>query len=356
MSYKLLIINPGSTSTKISVYEDEKEIFGETLRHSSEEIGKYEHILDQKDFRTQIILKVLQDNNMHIKELDAIVGRGGLLKPILSGTYNVNDAMLQDLKESVQGEHASNLGAIIAKEIANSIGKPAFIVDPVVVDEMEEIARLSGIPELPRKSIFHALNQKAVAKRYAQEFCLNYEDVNVIVAHMGGGVSVGAHQKGKIIDVNNALDGDGAFSPERSGGVPAGDLARMCFSGKYTLEEILKKITGKGGFVAYFNTNDARIVENASLEGNPKAKLIYDAMGYQVAKEIGAAAAVLNGQVDVIILTGGMAYAKPMINFLKEKVAFIAPIIVYPGEDEMLALAQGAIRVLNGEEEIKEYK
>lgn len=356
MSHKLLIINPGSTSTKISVYEGEKEIFGETIRHSSEEISKYKHILDQKDFRTEIILKILKDNSLDIKELDAIIGRGGLLKPILSGTYNVNEKMLQDLKDSVQGEHASNLGAIIAREIAESIGKQAYIVDPVVVDEMEEIARLSGIPELPRKSIFHALNQKAVAKKYAKENSRNYEDISVIVAHMGGGVSVGAHKNGKIVDVNNALDGDGAFSPERSGGVPVGDLARMCFSGKYTLEEILKKITGKGGFVAYLNTNDARIVENAALEGEPKAKLVHDAMGYQVAKEIGAAAVVLNGKVDAIILTGGMAYGKPMVNLIKEKVAFIAPIVVYPGEDEMLALAQGVIRVLNGEENAKEYK
>ena len=355
MSYKLLIINPGSTSTKISVFEDEKEIFGETLRHSSEEIGKFKHIVDQQDFRTEIILKALKDNNIDIKELDAIVGRGGLLKPILSGTYKVNDTMLKDVKESVRGEHASNLGAIIANEIANSIGKSAYIVDPVVVDELDEIARLSGIPELPRKSIFHALNQKAVAKRYAKENSKNYEDVNVIVAHMGGGVSVGAHRKGKIVDVNNALDGEGAFSPERSGGVPSGDLARMCFSGKYTLDEILKKITGKGGFVAYLDTNDARVVETAALEGEPKAKLIHDAMGYQVSKDIGAAAAVLNGQVDAIILTGGMAYGKPMVNLIKEKVSFIAPITVYPGEDEMLALAQGVIRVLSGEEEAKEY-
>lgn len=356
MSYKLLIINPGSTSTKIAVYEDEKELFEETLRHSSEEIGEFKHILDQKSFRIELILEILQQNKIDIKEMDAIVGRGGLLKPIISGTYNVNDVMLKDLKESVQGEHASNLGAIIANEIGNSINKPAFIVDPVVVDEMQEIARLSGIPELQRKSIFHALNQKAVAKRYAKENSKKYEDINIIVAHMGGGVSVGAHKNGKIIDVNNALDGDGAFSPERSGGVPAGDLARMCFSGKYTLAEILKKITGKGGFVAYLDTNDARVVEKGAMEGEPKAKLVHDAMGYQVAKDIGAAAAVLNGKVDAIILTGGMAYGKPMVNLISEKVGFIAPIVVYPGEDEMLALAQGVIRVLSGEEELKEYK
>jgi butyrate kinase (EC 2.7.2.7) len=356
VSYKLLIINPGSTSTKISVFEDEKEVFGETIRHSSEEIGEFKHISDQQNFRTEVILKILKDNKIDIKELDAVVGRGGLLKPILSGTYNVNDNMLKDLKESIKGEHASNLGAIIANEISKSIGKSAFIVDPVVVDEMEEIARLSGVPELPRKSIFHALNQKAVAKRYARENSKNYEDINVIVAHMGGGVSVGAHKKGKIVDVNNALDGEGAFSPERSGGVPSGDLARMCFSGKYTLEEILKKITGKGGFVAYLDTNDARVVESAALDGDPKAKMVHDAMGYQVSKEIGAAATVLNGNVDAIILTGGMAYGKPMVNLIRERVGFIAPMVIYPGEDEMLALAQGVIRVLNGEEEVKEYK
>jgi len=356
MSYKLLIINPGSTSTKIAIYEDEKEIFVETLRHSSDEIGKFKHVSDQQSFRTEVILKILKDNKIDIKKMDAVVGRGGLLKPILSGTYEVNDKMIKDLKENIQGEHASNLGAVISKEIASSIGKAAFIVDPVVVDEMEEIARLSGIPEIPRKSIFHALNQKAVAKRYAQEFHLNYEDINVIVAHMGGGVSVGAHKNGKIVDINNALDGDGAFSPERSGGVPVGDLVRLCFSGKYTLEEVLKKITGKGGFTAYLDTNDARIVEDLALKGDKKAKLIHDAMGYQVSKDIGAAAAVLNGKVEAIILTGGMAYGKPMVDVISEKVAFIAPIVVYPGEDEMLALAQGVIRVLNGDEKIKEYK
>ena len=356
MSHKLLIINPGSTSTKLAIYEDEKEVFEKTLRHSSEDIGKFKHIAEQQSFRTELILKILQDNKIEIKEMDAVVGRGGLLKPIISGTYNVNDKMLKDLKENVQGEHASNLGAIIANEIANSIDKPAFIVDPVVVDEMEELARISGMPEIPRKSIFHALNQKAVAKRYAQESFRKYEDINIIVVHMGGGVSVGAHKNGKIVDVNNCLDGDGPFSPERSGGVPVGDLVRLCFSGKYTLAEVLKKITGKGGFVAYLDTNDARIVEKAALEGDPKAKLIHDAMGYQVAKSIGAAAAVLSGKVDAIILTGGMVYGKPIVDVISEKVAFIAPIVVYPGEDEMLALAQGVIRVLNGDEEVREYK
>lgn len=355
MKYKLLVINPGSTSTKVSVYEDEKEIFKETIRHSVEEISKFNRIIEQKDFRTEVILKMLQDNNVDIKELDAVVGRGGLLKPLSSGTYKVNNKMIDDLKNNPQGEHAANLGAIIADQIANSIGKVSYIVDPVVVDEMEDIARISGMPEISRRSFFHALNQKAVSKRYAQEKGIAYEDLNLIVTHIGGGISVGVHKNGRVIDVNNTIDGEGAFSPERSGSVPAGDLARMCFSGKYTLDEILKKITGKGGFVAYLNSDDGRVVEAAMLVGDEKTRLIHDAMGYQVSKDIGAAAAVLKGKVDAIILTGGMAYGKPIVNLIKENVSFIAPVIVYPGEDEMLALTQGTLRVLKGEEEAKEY-
>lgn len=355
MKYKLLVINPGSTSTKVSVYEDEKEIFKETLRHSVEEISKFNRIIEQKDFRTEVILKMLQDNNVDIKELDAVVGRGGLLKPLSSGTYKVNNKMIDDLKNNPKGEHAANLGAIIADQIANSIGKVSYIVDPVVVDEMEDIARISGMPEISRRSFFHALNQKAVSKRYAQEKGIAYEELNLIVTHIGGGISVGVHKNGRVIDVNNTIDGEGAFSPERSGGIPAGDLARMCFSGKYTLDEILKKITGKGGFVGYLNSNDGRVVEAAMLVGDEKTRLIHDAMAYQVSKDIGAAAAVLKGKVDAIILTGGMAYGKPMVNLIKDNISFIAPVIVYPGEDEMLALTQGTLRVLKGEEEAKEY-
>lgn len=356
MSYKLLIINPGSTSTKIGVYEDENQILEETLRHSSEEIGKYGNIYSQLNFRKEVILKVLEDKNFDIKTLDAIVGRGGLLKPIEGGTYKVNDKMLNDLKVGFQGQHASNLGGILANEIAKPLNIPSFIVDPVVVDELDEVARVSGLPEIERKSIFHALNQKAVAKRYAKENGKNYNEINVIVAHMGGGVSVGAHRNGKIVDVNNALDGDGPFSPERTGGLPAGDLAKLCFSGKYTLEEMKKKLNGKGGFVAYLNTNNAMEVEKAVEKGDKKAKLIQDAMAYQVAKEIGKCAAVLCGKVDAIILTGGIAYGKPTVNYIKDRVSFIAPIVVYPGEDELLALTQGGLRVLKGEEEAKEYK
>lgn len=356
MTYKLLMINPGSTSTKIGVYEDEKEVLVETLRHSSEEIGKYEGIYEQFNFRKDVILNVLKEKNFDINTLDAIVGRGGLLKSIEGGTYAVNEAMLNDLKIGVQGQHASNLGGIIASEIGKTLDIPAFIVDPVVVDEMIDVARISGLPEIERKSIFHALNQKAVAKRYAKENGKKYEELNLIVAHMGGGISVGAHMAGKVVDVNNALDGDGPFSPERSGGLPVGDLAKMCFSGKYTIEDIKKMINGKGGFVAYLNTNDAKEVIDKAQAGDEKYKLIFEAMGYQVAKEIGKCAAVLSGKVDAIILTGGIAYGKPIVNYIKERVEFITNVVVYPGEDELLALAEGGLRVLNGQEMAKEYK
>ena len=356
MGYKLLIINPGSTSTKIGVYEGEKEILEETLRHSSEEILKYDTIFDQLDFRKEVILKVLKEKGIDINELDAVVGRGGMLKPIEGGTYEVNEAMVEDLKIGVQGPHASNLGGILSNEIAKEIGKRAFIVDPVVVDEMEDVARLSGVPELPRKSKFHALNQKAVAKRYAKEHNTSYEDVNLIVVHMGGGVSVGAHRKGRVIDVNNALDGDGPFSPERAGGVPSGELLEMCFSGKYSKEEVYKKLVGKGGFVAYANTNDARDLIKLSQEGDEKGSLIFNAFIYQIAKEIGSMAVVLDGEVDAIVLTGGIAYSDYVTNAINKKVKWIAPMVVYGGEDELLALAQGAIRVLDGVEEAKIYK
>ena len=356
MSYKLLIINPGSTSTKIGVYEDENPILVETLRHSSEEIGKYENIYAQFQFRKKVILDVLKEKDFDIKTLDAVIGRGGLLKPIPGGTYAVNEKMLEDLKIGVQGQHASNLGGIIANEIANEINKPAFIVDPVVVDELEPVARISGLPELERKSIFHALNQKAVAKRFAKERNKKYEDVNVIVAHLGGGISVGAHLKGKIVDVNNALDGEGPFSPERAGSIPSGGLARLCFSGEYTLDEIRKKINGKGGIVAHLNSNDVKKVDEDAIAGDKEAELIRDAMAYQVAKDIGQCAAVLSGKVDAIILTGGVAYSKSIVNFIKERVSFIAEVVVYAGEDELLALTQGGLSVLKGEEAAKIYE
>lgn len=355
MAKKLLIINPGSTSTKIGVYEDEKQVFETNLKHSAEEIAKYKTIIDQFAFRKEAILNVLKEQNIDINTLDAIVGRGGLLKPMISGTYTVNEAMIEDLKIGVQGQHASNLAGIIASEIAKGLNIPAYIVDPIVVDELTDVARISGIPEIQRKSIFHALNQKAIAKKYAKDKGVKYEDLNLIVTHMGGGVSVGAHSHGRVIDVNNALDGEGPFSPERSGGVPVGALVELCFSGKYTHEEIKKKINGKGGAVAYYNTNDFKVVADAADAGDAKAKLIYDAFIYQIAKEIGKNAAVLAGKVDAILITGGIAYNKGITGKIAEKVSFIAPVVVYPGEDELLALAQGALRVLNGEEEAKVY-
>lgn len=355
MSYKLLIINPGSTSTKIGVYEDETPVLVETLRHSAEEIGRFSSIYDQREFRKAVILDILKEKAFDLTTLDAVIGRGGLLRPIEGGTYKVNETMLEDLKAGFLGQHASNLGGILANEIAKELNIPAFIVDPVVVDELQEVARISGIPDISRISIFHALNQKAIAKRYAKDVNKRYEDINIIVAHLGGGISVGAHKNGRVIDVNNALDGEGPFSPERSGSLPVGDLVKLCYSGKYTYDEIKKLINGKGGFVAHLNTNDARAVAKAMNDGDKRAELILKAMAYQVAKEIGKCAAVLYGKVEAIILTGGIAYGKEIVELITERVKFIAPVVVYPGEDELLALAQGGIRVLSGEEKAKDY-
>ena len=355
MSYKILIINPGSTSTKIGVYEDEKEILEETLRHSTEEIAKYDSIYNQRGFRKEVILDVLKKKNFDINTLDVVVGRGGMLKPIPGGTYKVSDELLEDLKIGVQGQHASNLGGILAREIGDEFNVPSFIVDPVVVDELADVARYSGVPEIPRTSVFHALNQKAVAKRYAKEIGKKYEELNLIVVHMGGGVSVGAHKNGQIVDVNNALDGEGAFSPERAGGVPTGGLVKMCFSGKYTEKEVYSKLVGNGGLNAYAQTNDMRDILKLMADGDKKAKNLFDAFIYQVAKDVGAMSTVLEGKVDKIILTGGIAYSDIVDDAIKARTGWIADFKVYGGEDELLALAQGAIRVLNGEEEAKVY-
>ena len=355
MAVKSLIINPGSTSTKIGVFEDETLLFEETLRHSTEEIAQYASIVDQNDFRKEIITNLLKEKDFDINSLNMVVGRGGMLKPIPGGTYAVTDDLLEDLKIGKQGQHASNLGGILAREIGDSIGVPSFIVDPVVVDELCDIARYSGVPELPRTSVFHALNQKAVAKRYAKETGKAYDSLNLIVVHMGGGVTVGAHENGRIIDVFNALDGDGAFSPERAGGAPVGALIKMCFSGQYTEKEIYKKFVGNGGFNAYLGTNDMRDVEKMVNDGDAKAKEIRDAFIFQVSKDMGSMAAVLKGKVDQIVVTGGIAYDKGVVAGLKERCEWIAPFTVYPGEDELLALVQGGLRVVNGEEEAKVY-
>ena len=354
---RILAINPGSTSTKIAVYEGTKNIFLKTLRHSSDELKDFPKITDQFAFRKDIILKELETAGIAIHSLRIIVGRGGLIRPIPSGVYEVNPRLEEDLRIGFMGEHASNLGGLIAADIARSlIGARAFIADPVVVDELQDVARVAGHPLFERASIFHALNQKAVARSYAKSLNRRYEDLNLIVAHLGGGISVGAHRKGKVVDVNNALDGEGPFSPERSGTLPVGMLARLCFSNQYSLDEIKKMITGKGGYVAYLGTNSAYDVELAARDGDAKARLIQDAMAYQVGKEFGAMAAVLKGEIDGIILTGGIAHNSYFVNYIKEMVAHLGSIIVYPGEDEMEALAMNGLMVLRGETTPLDYK
>ena len=353
--YKILVINPGSISTKVAVFSNEQLLFEKKIEHNYEELSNFNKIIDQYQFRQEIILNFLKEKGVNLSTLNAVVGRGGLLKPIASGTYRVNKNMLEDLRKGVSGEHASNLGGILAYGIAEKLSIPAYIVDPVVIDEMKSIARISGVPEIPRISILHALNQKAIARRAALDLGIRYEQANFIVAHLGGGISVGIHCKGKIIDVNNALNGEGPFTPERSGGVPVGALVELCFSGKFTKDEIMKKIKDKGGLVAYLNTNDVREVVKMIEQGDKRAKLILEAMAYQVAKEIGAATTVLKGQIDAIILTGGIAYANEFINMIRDRVSFLSLVMVYPGEEEMLALCKGALRVLQGEEGSKTY-
>lgn len=353
---KVLVINTGSTSTKVAVYEDKNPVFVESIIHPMEELRPFDKVFDQYEYRMNAVHKKLEEKNIDIKTLDAVVGRGGLVKPIEGGTYNVNDKMVEDLRTGIMGQHVTSLSGVMANEIANTIGVPSYIVDPVVIDEMEEVAKISGMPEIRRKSIFHALNQRACARHYAEEIGKKYEDINVIVAHMGGGVSIGTHRKGKIIDVNNALYGEGPFSIERTGSLPVGDLVTLCYSGKYTEDEMQKKIAGKGGFMAYLGTNDAVEIKNRIDNGDKYAELIYNAMTYQISKEIGAAAAVLCGKVDAILLTGGLAYGKDFDKLIADRVSFIAPVKVYPGGNEMLALAEGALRVLKGEEKAKEYK
>lgn len=351
----ILVVNPGSTSTKISVFNDEQEIYTETITHKIEELSRFNKASDQDIYRMGIIIRDLRKNNIALDKLDAVVGRGGLLRPIEGGTYLVNEQMVADLKKGILGDHPSNCGGLIASAISKSLDCTAFIVDPVVVDELEPLARISGMPLIPRKSIFHALNQKAVARDAATNMGKNYFESNIIVVHLGGGITVGAHSNGRVIDVNNGLDGDGPFSPERSGAVPVGDLVKAAFSGVYTLPEMKKLIKGLGGMVAYLGTNDMREVETRVERGDEKAKLIFEAMAYQVAKEIGAMATVLKGKVDTIALTGGIAFSNHFVKLVEERVSFIGPIFLSPGEQEMRALALGGLRVLRGEEEAKEY-
>lgn len=354
--FRILTINPGSTSTKFAVFSGTDPIFIKTIRHTTEELEPYEKIADQFHFRKELILEQLQNADIELTQIRAVVGRGGLLKPIESGVYEVNDTMLKDLKNSPLGEHASNLGGLIAHDIAASLPDArAFIANPVVVDELDDIARLSGHPLLQRVSIFHALNQKAVARQHAKSIMRKYEEMNLIVVHLGGGITVGAHKQGRVVDVNQGLDGDGPFSPERTGTLPVAALARLCFSGKYSLKQVLKMIKGEGGLVAYLGTNSAYEVEQRVQAGDKEAELVYKSMAYQVAKEIGSMATVMHMHVDGILITGGIAHDRYFVNLIIERVHRIAPVHVYPGEDELKALAMNGLRVLSGEAEPKVY-
>lgn len=352
----ILAINPGSTSTKFSLFKEERLVFEKTLRHTSEELKNFERITDQFRFRKDLIMNELSERKIDLAGISAVVGRGGLVKPIESGIYKVNQRMKDDLTNGFSGQHASNLGGLIADDIASSLCcASAYIVDPVVVDELQAIARLSGHPVIERKSIFHALNQKAVAQIYASSKGRKYEESNLIIAHLGGGVSVGAHKNGRVIDVNNALNGDGPFSPERSGGLPSGQLVDLCFSGRLSYDEIKSMLTGKGGMVAYLGTNNFIEVCKMAEKGDKKAILIRNAASYQVGKEIGAMAAVLSGKVDAIILTGGMAYQDTYVAEISSMVSFIGEVVVYPGEDELKALAYNCLLALDGKIEVKTY-
>ncbi len=353
---QILAINPGSTSTKIAVYANTKIVFLKSINHSEADLKKFDRITDQYEFRKAILLKELELAGIELEKIEAVVGRGGLIRPIKSGIYRVNERMKKDLQEGILGEHASNLGGLIADNIAKSLPNAlAYIADPVVVDEMIDVARIAGHPDFRRLSIFHALNQKATGRSYSRLLNRKYEDLNLIIAHMGGGISVGAHNKGRVIDVNNALDGEGPFSPERSGTLPTGQLVKKCFEEEADIDEVKKILTGKGGLMAYFGTNSAYQIELMALEGNENARLIQDAMSYQVAKEIGAMGAVLQGVVDGIILTGGIANNPMVVEYIKKMVTYIAPVIIYPGEDEMHALAMNGLMVLKGDVIPKEY-
>lgn len=353
--FRILAINPGSTSTKIALFENEEQVLLETVRHTSDELRACGSIMGQKELRLHCVLDVLEKNHIPLSSLSACVGRGGLIEPIDSGTYLVNERMLSDLTDSSETVHASSFGGIIAHDIAEPQGIPSFVVDPVVVDELDQSAKLTGLPGIERRSVFHALNQKSVARRCAGSMGIPYENGRFIVAHMGGGITVGAHRYGRVIDVNDALAGEGPFTPERTGALPAIPLIHLCFSGEYTEEELVDKVNQHGGMFAYLGTNDLKKCERLIKEGDEYAMLVLESMAYQIAKEIGAMFAALEGRVDAIILTGGLAHSTRFTGSIKTRVGQIAPIYVYPGEDEMLSLAAGALRVLQGKEPALEY-
>jgi butyrate kinase len=353
----ILVINPGATSTKIAVYQDNRSVFLKTIRHGCDELESFSQTSDQLDYRLNLVLSEVEANHIPFDSVGVIISRGGLLHPIESGVYKVNQAMIADLEVGVMGDHASNLGGLIADRLLQKFPNAgAYIADPVVVDELQEVARISGHPEFKRQSIFHALNQKSVARTYAHSRGVEYEDLNLIVAHLGSGISVGAHQKGRVIDVNNALDGEGPFGPERSGTLPAGALARYCIEKDVSWSQLKKMLIGEGGLYAYVGHKDAQRLEKEAREGNPEAMLLQGAMAYQISKEIGALATVLGGEVDAILITGGMAHNPDLTEEVKKRINFIAPVLIFPGEDEMRALAQNGSLLLNGKIKAREYK
>lgn len=354
---KILVINPGSTSTKMAVYEDEKPVLLRNITHTAQELAPFDAITEQQDFRRQLVLEELRRSDIPLK-FDAVIGRGGLVKPIAGGVYEINQQMIDDtLHGCVMHNHACNLGCLIAHEIAQSIpGCRAFIADPGVVDELSPLARISGSPLMPRICIWHALNQRAIARRYARGIGREYEDLNLIICHLGGGISVAAHEHGRAIDANNALDGEGPFSPERAGSLPAADLIRLCYSGKYTEKQLLKRIAGQAGLTAHLGTNNMREILQRIKSGDEQAQLIVDAMLYHTAKQIASEAAVLCGQIDAILLTGGMAHSDYIVSELRRRIGFLAPVYTFPGEDEMEALALNALSVLQGKRQAKIYK
>lgn len=352
---KVLVINPGSTSTKIAVFKNEICLWKQVIEHPSDEIKNFSRIGDQYEYRTDLILKTLSERNTPLEEFSAIVGRGGLLNPLVGGTYLVDINLVNVLKDAPGGEHASNLGGIIAYYLGQRINVPAYIVDPVAVDEMAPVARLSGLWELPRLSQSHALNMKAVARKVAHSMGKTYQEVNIIVAHLGGGISVAPHRRGKMIDVNNA-NNEGPYSVERCGTLPSYQLVKLCYSGKYSEQEMIAKLIKEGGMYAYLGTKNGREAEKRMQEGDQLAKVVLEGLSYQVAKEIGAMATVLMGEVDKIVLTGGLAYSEFITQNIIQRVSFIAPVEVIPGEEEMEALALGALRVLRSEETVRTYR
>jgi len=353
----ILVINPGATSTKIAVYRDNRSVFLKTIRHECSELEAYSQTSDQLDYRRKLVLTEVEGNHIPFDSVGVIISRGGLLHPIESGVYQVNKAMIADLETSVMGDHASNLGGLIAHSLLQRFPNArAYIADPVVVDEMQEVARISGHPEFQRISIFHALNQKSVARTYAHSRGVEYEDLNLVIAHLGSGISVGAHQKGRVIDVNNGLDGEGPFAPERSGTLPAGALARYCLEKDVSWNQVRKMLIGEGGLYAYVGHKDAQRLEKEAREGNPKAMILQDAMAYQISKEIGAMATVLGGELDAILITGGIAHNPDLTGEVKKRVGFIAPVLIFPGEDEMRALAHNGSLLLSGKISARQYE